>query len=138
LRDVTRAAAVAAVLLSSLVAGCGGSESGESYTADATASCLSAKGADVDPDRENVDFIAVAAAEGAVRAQFEGHEVTVSFHRNSRDAKDAETSYRAFFYGQDVIAVLEADRVDRKGNAVIAWSTLPTGYQREAVEECIS
>ena len=134
---MTRAAAMGAMLLSSLAAGCGGSESAESYTADATASCLSAKGADVDPDRKNVDFIAGAAARGALRAEFEGHEVILSFHRNSSDANDSEKSYHAFFEGADVFAALFGDRVDRKGNAVIAWSSLPTGFQREAVDGCL-
>ena len=136
---MNRAAAIGAMLLSSLAAGCGRSESAESYTADATASCLSGRGADVDPDRKNVDFIAGAAARGALRAEFEGHEVIVSFHRNSSDAKDAEKSYSYFFEGpRGAGALYEGDRVDRKGNAVIAWSSLPTGYQREAVDECIS
>ena len=134
---MTRAAAMGAVLLSWLAAGCGGSESAEFYTADATASCLSAKGADVDPDRGNVDFIAGAAARGALRAEFEGHEVVVSFHMNSSDAKDSEKSYHALFEGEDVFAALFGDRVDRKGNAVIAWSSLPTVHQRAEVDECV-
>jgi hypothetical protein len=136
---MTRAAVIGAMLLSSLAAGCGGSESAESYTADATAGFLSAKGADVDPDRENVDFIAGEAAKGALRAEFEGHEVIVSFHKSSSDAKDSEKSYGAFFEGEKGYGALyEGDRVDRKGNAVIAWSSLPTDYQREAVDECLS
>ena len=134
---MTRAAAIGAMLLSSLAAGCGRSESADVYTADATASCLSGRGADVDPDRKNVDFIAGAAAKGALRAEFEGHEVIVSFYGNSSDAKDSEKSYHAYFEGADVFAALFGDRVDRKGNAVIAWSSLPTGYQREAVDECL-
>ena len=135
---MTRAAAMGAMLLSSLAVGCGRSESAASYTADATASCLSAKGADVDPDRENVDFIAGAAARGAVRAEFDGHEVIVSFHRNSSDAKDSEKSYSAFFEGEKGYGALyEGDRVDRKGNAVIAWSSLPTDNEREAVDGCL-
>ena len=134
-----RALAMAAMLLSSLAAGCGASESAEFYTADATSGCLSAKGADVDPDRGNVDFIAGAAARGALRAELEGHEVIVSFHRNSSDAKASEKSYSAFFEGQKGYGALYAgDRVDRKGNAVIAWSSLPTVYQREEVDECLS
>ena len=107
-----------AMLLSSLAAGCGGAESAEFYTADATAGCLSAKGADVDPDMGNVDFIAGAAARGALRAEFEGHEVIVSFHRNSSEAEDSEESYSAFFEGEKGYGALyEGDRVDRKGNA---------------------
>jgi hypothetical protein len=128
-----------AMLLSSLAAGCGRSESAELHTADAIASCLSAKGGDVDPDRGNVDVIAGAAARGAVRAEFEGHEVIVSFHRNSSDAKDGEKSYSAFIEGpKGYGALYEGDRVDRKGNAVIAWSSLPTVHQREAVDDCLS
>jgi hypothetical protein len=37
-----------------------------------------------------------------------------------------------------VFAALFGDRVDRKGNAVIAWSSLPTVHQREEVDECLS
>ena len=104
-----------------------------------TASCLSAKGADVDLDRGNVDFIAGAAARGALRAEFEGHEVIVSFHGNSSDAKDGEKSHSAFIEGpKGCGALYEGDRVDRKGNAVIAWSSLPTVHQREAVDDCLS
>ena len=102
-----------AMLLSSLAAGCGGAESERSYTADATATCLSAKGADVDPDMENVDFIAGAAARGALRAEFERHEVIVSFYRNSSDAKDSEKSYSDFFEGvKRYGALFEGDRVE--------------------------
>ena len=135
---MTRAAAMGAMLLTSLAAGCGGSEGAKFYTAGATATCLSAKGAEIDPDRRNVDFIAGAAARGALRAEFEGHEVILSFHRNSSDAKDSETSYSAFFEGEKGYGALyEGDRVDRKGNAVIAWSSPPTAYQRDQVNECV-
>jgi hypothetical protein len=128
-----------AMLLSALAAGCGRSESAESYTVDATASCLSANGADVDvPDRKNVDFIAGAAAGGALRAEFDGHEVIVSFYRNSSDAKVSDKYYRDFFYGvKGNGALFQGDRVDRKGNAVIAWSSLPTDNEREAMNGCL-
>jgi hypothetical protein len=126
------------MLLSSLAPGCGGAESERSYTADATATCLSAKGADVDPDRENVDFIAGAAAGGAVRAEFDRHEVIVSFYRNASDAKDNEKTYHDFYEGVKRFgALFEGDRVDRNDNAVIAWSRLPTDNEREAVNGCL-
>ena len=31
----------------------------------------------------------------------------------------------------------EGDRVDREGNAVIAWSSLPTDNEREVVDGCL-
>lgn len=109
-------------------AGCGGSEA--TYTADSAAACLSSNGADVDPDRENVDYIALDAARGALRAEFDSHEVIVSFHRNASDARDAEEVYEAFDSDSD-------DRIDQSGNAVMAWSNAPTDEERKTMEGCL-
>ncbi len=129
---IGRASAIGLALLSLVAAGCGSSGGGSSYDADAVANCLDGRGlADVDPDRSNVDFIAGAASGGALRAEFGGREVIVSFYRDSSDAKDAEDAYEQ--------VPGEADgNLMRKGNAVIAWTDTPTDEERDAMDQCFS
>ena len=113
------------------LAGCGGSEgSGASYSVEATRTCLDGTSADVDPDPKNVDSIALGADRGAIRAEFDGHEVIVSFSESISRAKDVKDAYDAV--GSD------DGRIDQKRNAVIAWSDDPTDEERRTVEDCLS
>jgi hypothetical protein len=122
------------------LAGCGGSDA--SYSVDATRACLEGTSADVDPDPEHVDFIALGAGRGAIRAEFDKrglckprvcHEVILSFSRNASDAKDVKAAYDA--RGDPVFP---APTTDQKGNAVMAWSNAPADEERKTVEDCLS
>lgn len=98
---------------------------------DATRACLEGTSADVDPDPENVDYIALGAGRGAIRAEFDSHEVILSFSRNVSDAKDVKAAY-------DALPGSDEGRIDQKGNAVMAWSNAPTDEELKTVKDCLS
>lgn len=78
-----------------VVAGCGGGS--ETYSVEPTAACLrGADAAEVSTNEDDLDLIAAAAREGAVRAEVNGTEVQVAFERNADDADDTANAYAAF------------------------------------------
>jgi len=120
-------------LACAVAAGCGGgSGGGEHYSADATASCLAENGASVDPGNR-VDVLAIrsGAEEGAVRAKFGSKELILSFSADADAAQDVQSAYEPFS-DSNVVGDLE-----RKGNAVLAWTDSPSDDERQTAEDCL-
>jgi hypothetical protein len=125
--------ATLAVLVALTLAGCGGEDSDEHYTADATAACLEQAGVSVDDDRGNVDIIAADASEGALRAEANGAEVIISFAAGTSEADNLAQSYQGAYSAMGD----ESGEVQRHGNAVVAWSGGP-GDAGDTVEDCLT
>jgi hypothetical protein len=115
----------AVILCTSLVAvGCGGADGdGEALSLAASRTCLERLG-DVD---NTVDFVAGSASQGAVRLVTDESEVVISFATDAEEAADLMNSYPPF----------GPDQTERVGNAVLAWTNVPTAEQAEAVSACL-
>lgn len=123
-----RAASSIALVLA-IAAGCGGGS--ETYSLEPSVNCLREAGAtDVSTSEDDLDYIAAAAREGAVRGEVSGTEVHVAFERNADDAADTADAYKIFG--------VDGEKLAQEGNVVIAWSSTPTDKERETVESCLS
>jgi hypothetical protein len=81
----------------------------------------------------NVDYIALDASGGAIRAEVHGNEVTLSFGEDADEARHIENSYKA------AMSLAEGNpAVEREGNAVLAWTDSPTKDERASVHGCLT
>lgn len=114
----------AVILFTSLAAGgCGGDSNGEGLSLAASTTCLERLG-DVD---NTLDFVAESASQGAIRLVTDGSEVVISFATDAEEAAELMNSYPPF----------GPDQTERVGNAVLAWTDVPTDEQAEAVSACL-
>lgn len=105
------------------LSGCGG---GKTYSADATRSCLTAKGATVDP--AGADAIAQSASGGGFEVTIGGKILNLSFGKDSGDAKALLSQYETVGFTAPAY---------RKGNAVLVGDDEP-GADQQTVDGCLS
>jgi hypothetical protein len=82
-------------------------------------------GASSDPS--NVDSIAQTASSSAYLRLADGHAVIVGIWSSESDAKDAMKSYAPF----------GVTKLERVGNATLAWDDEPTSADEDAVKNAL-
>lgn len=106
-----------------------GTGASKSYTESELRSCFSQKdGLAVDPDPKSVDLIALKAKGGAILIDVNANEATVSIAANSAQADHIEQAYKN--------PIWSIGRLERHGNAVVAWNDDPAAAERDAVDSC--
>jgi hypothetical protein len=103
---------------------------GKSYSVDASASCLTVAGVAVDENRDDLDFIAMDAGEGAFEADLGSNTATVVFERSS-GAEGTAKQYGLF------AKAFGGGNIDRHGNLVVAWDNTPTDDERATIDGCL-
>ena len=125
------------VLLAAIAAGCG-ARSSAPFTARASAPCLTKhdfRGVTTNPAK--VGFIAGFAANGGVKATSpSGNQVTIAFTENSDSVASTESAFRLHAPPTLRPHISDVMRIDR--NAVIVWTTTPSGDDEHAVEGCLA
>jgi hypothetical protein len=114
-----------AVLVTVVLAGCGGSKGGDgravrpavprAFSWNDSVQCWRAGGGTVSLDSGALDLVAMRAPEAAV-VMFDRARVTVSFAPSLAAAEELEREYESF-----VKVAGGADVLQRVGNAVLAW-----------------
>jgi hypothetical protein len=79
-------------------------------------------------NREDADYIALAAVNGGYLVHVGETAVNVSFYRNASDATASE--YSAFASTSSTLYT--------KGNAVLAWDDTATDTEKATVEGCLA
>jgi hypothetical protein len=124
-------------LLAAIAAGCG-ARSNTPFTATATAPCLRKhdfKGVTTNPAK--VGFIAGFAANGGVKARSSsGNQVTIAFTENSDSVSSTESAFR--LHAPPALRPHINDVMRLSRNAVIVWTTTPSGDDEKAVEGCLA
>jgi hypothetical protein len=107
------------------LAGCGGGDS--LYGADPTRRCLERSGAQV--SSEDAEYLY-----GAVSRGFEvvvgANRLSMAFDATSSAAEVTEKAFERYFP--------EGDKLQRRGNVVLAWDKIPSGPERSRVEDCLA
>lgn len=98
-----------------------------------TADCLRGYSA-VETNQGELDYVAQDAGAGALKAEFDGNGVTISFERSESDAKRTQRAYEAFAGAFDTST---EDVLERRANAVLAWDKSPTDDEKTRVIECL-
>ena len=132
-----RSAALVVVLVAAVLAGCG-ARSNTPFTAKGTIGCLKDKGfTGVSSNPGKVGFIAAFAANGGlVGTAADGNEVTIAF---TRDATEVDATAKAFRRAAPPrIRPHMADITRTNRNAVIVWTTSPSGDDEDAVNGCLA
>lgn len=103
--------------------GCGGGSS-KVYSLDASRNCL----AGIGETSTSLDSIAESASAGATRVVVNGKEAMVMFGADTGEATDLAQQYEG---------VPGGGKVDRQGNAVVAWTDSPTDDEAGSVRDCL-
>ena len=105
--------------------GCGGGAE-ETYSSEATASCLVASGAEV----SRADADAVARAERGYRVTIAGKTLNIAFGEDADAAEEILGRYESAGAGGD-------EKLYREGNAVLSWDAEP-GRVWAVVDGCLT
>jgi hypothetical protein len=123
-------------LLVVLVAGCG-ARSSAPFTAHATVDCLKKKFTHVSTNPAKVGFIAGFAANGGIIAtSASGNVVTIAFTDSPDSTSSTETAFKRHAPPALRPHIGDVMRVQR--NAVIVWTTTPSGDDESTVEGCLA
>src|SRR5215218_465988 len=131
----TRSGLAAAVALTALVTGCGGSGGDEpsSYALAPTRQCLQSENG-VEVDTHDVDFVASTALGGAMRVKVSPQNfVVMAFGNDDAEGARIEQAYRDFAGKRIPID----DVLERKKNLVLVWNAPPTGEDESAISSCL-
>ena len=85
-------------------------------------------------NRDELDYVAEDAGEGAFAITTETNRATVLFERTENDARRTEEAYRLFL---EAFASEIDDLLSRDGNVVVLWDKTPTDEERELLEDCL-
>ena len=132
---VTRSGLAAAVALTALLAGCGGSGGDEpsSYALAPTRACLQSEDG-VTVNSKDVDFVASTALGGAMRVKVSPQNfVVMAFGDDEAEAERIEEAYRDFAGKRIPID----DVLERRKNLVLVWNAPPTGEDEAALSNCL-
>lgn len=110
-------------------AGCGGQTT---YTATATKTCLTQRGATIGG---KLDFVAETATGGAFVTQLGDNWVTVAFGQTLGDGEQIELAYERFAF-PNVRSGLP-DVLRRYGNAVTLWHMHPSDSDLSLIVGCL-
>src|SRR5688572_15395898 len=89
------AAAVAALAVAALVAGCGGGGT-DAWTREPTRECLVEEGLQPVPPRARADFVATTATNGALALDLRDNHVTILFGSDDAEAARLQLAYGRF------------------------------------------
>jgi len=131
-----RRAAVVTVSIALLAAGCG-ARSNKPFTAKGTIGCLKAKHFAVTTDPTQVGFIAAFADNGGIRATpQDGNVVTLAFTKDATTVEDTVKAFKA--HASAGLRPHFSDVVRTNRNAVMVWTTTPSGDDDHTVESCLA
>ena len=119
-----------------LAAGCG-ARSNTPFTANASVACLKKKFTHVSTNPAKVGFIAGFAANGGIVATSPaGNVVTIAFTDSADTVAATENAFKLHAPRALRPHIGDVMRADR--NAVIVWTTTPSGDDESAVEGCLA
>jgi hypothetical protein len=106
------------------------------YTLAATKTCLTKAGLHVAANPPDLDFIAASAPDGALRSRKDGKVFTVAFG-STRD--DSDLLRRGYLRSANTAHKRKrlGSLLDLEGNALVLWSTEPTGAEKSFVRGCL-
>jgi hypothetical protein len=109
------------------VAGCGGGEADPRYSAGATRRCLERSGALV--SSEDAEYVAQGDVSRGYEVTIGPNRLSMAFERTSAVAATTAAGFARFFVGDD--------KVQRRGNTVLAWDKTPSDAERSRIESCL-
>ncbi len=124
-------------LVAALAAGCG-ARSNTPYTANASVGCLKKKQfTHVSTNPAKVGFIAGFAANGGIIATSPaGNVVTIAFTDSADSVASTESAFK--LHAPRALRPHIADVMRTQRNAVIVWTTTPSGDEESTVEDCLA
>ena len=125
------------LVAAAVLAGCGARTS-KPFTAAGTIACLKKQGfTHVSSSPSKVGFIAGFAANGGlVGTPASGNEVTIAFGKDEADVPSTEKAFKLAAPKRVRPHISDITRSSR--NAVIVWTTSPSGEDEQAVEGCLA
>jgi hypothetical protein len=124
-------------LVAALAAGCG-ARSSAPFTAKATVACLKKKQfTHVSTNPAKVGFIAGFAANGGLIATSPaGNAVTIAFTDNADAVSSTENAFK--LHAPKALRPHISDVMRTSRNAVIVWTTSPSGDDESSLEGCLA
>jgi hypothetical protein len=124
-------------LVAALAAGCG-ARSNTPYTANASVGCLKKKQfTHVSTNPAKVGFIAGFAANGGIIATSPaGNVVTIAFTDSADSVASTENAFT--LHAPKALRPHIGDVMRTQRNAVIVWTTTPSGDEESTVEDCLA
>jgi hypothetical protein len=127
------------VLLAVAVAAAGcGARSSKPFTAAGTLHCLKDKGfTGVTSSPAKVGFIAAVAGNGGIKGtSASGNTITIAFADDDSEVPSTEQAFR--LHAPPTLRPHIGDVMRSSRNAVLVWTTTPSGADESAVEGCLS
>lgn len=127
--------ALLAIVVVLAVAGCGGSSSKSTFSADKTKACLVSRGAQIGAPLAS-DFVATTALGGAYLVHLgDSNFVTMAFGQSDVDAKQLQLAYQYFANANVKRNIL--DVLDRYHNTILLWHVHPANADNALVVGCL-
>jgi hypothetical protein len=131
-----RRAALPILVVALLAAGCGARTS-KPFTAKGTIGCLKTKGFTVTTNPAQVGFIAAFADNGGIRASaHDGNVATIAFTKDETTVADTVKAFRT--HASPQLRPHFDDVVRTSRNAVMVWTTTPSGDDDSLVQGCLA